>query len=536
MVLGVSSLSAQEKTLLGKTAEGWTRQLRQGNDAKARRSAAFALGKMGRWSASALPAMKAVYAGEKDAKVREAIVFAMAEICREGAGDDLGLDQLFIAALADNDPRLRRSAAFALGCLKTKSADMRKALDQALSNDREPMVRQNATWAIGRYGESALPSLARALRDADSLVKRDAASALLHVTSDVDKVHELLKDLLPLCQDKNSETRRAGLNVLLVIVVPDDKSAIDPLRSLLDDADIENRRNAAMALSNIGGDEAAAAVPVLLEAAKNGGPEVRRQAVLGIRNFGAAGAAALPDLMRFLKNDRDPQVRENAAFAIGGIGKLAERAVPLLVEMLQNTKENPDVRTKCAMALARIGPVDAARKAVPDLLAILTNSQDDPLMRERIIWALQVHKRGLAEMDGTKDAFAKVLKEPATEPNKMLRYNCAYVLGLVWQAQAPEHALDVLSDFLHDPKVKIFLGEDSGVGGTSNEGQTGKGEVKVRAKGDGRVMAADALLSIGPTRYAARREIMTQLNKMAAQPNLFEPLRKRVTALLDATK
>src|SRR5947209_1734708 len=81
--LGASPLCAQEKTLLGKTSDGWATQLKTGNDAKLRRNAAFALGKLGNRASGALPAMKAAYAKETDVKVREAIIYALAEICRD---------------------------------------------------------------------------------------------------------------------------------------------------------------------------------------------------------------------------------------------------------------------------------------------------------------------------------------------------------------------------------------------------------------------------------------------------------------------
>ena len=57
-----STLHAQEKLVLGKTADGWATQLKTSSDAKLRRSAAFTLGKMGGRATGALPALKGVYA------------------------------------------------------------------------------------------------------------------------------------------------------------------------------------------------------------------------------------------------------------------------------------------------------------------------------------------------------------------------------------------------------------------------------------------------------------------------------------------
>src|SRR5262249_41035562 len=150
---------------------------------------------------SVLKVMKVAYANEKDVKVRQTMVFALGEICRDtvSINTDPDLEKLFLGAITDNDAYLRRGAAFALGCLASKSEARRQAVVKAMT-DPEAMVRQNAAFALVQFAESALPSLSKALRDNDSLVKRDAASVLLQM-SDGDKVHELLPDLLPLCRD-----------------------------------------------------------------------------------------------------------------------------------------------------------------------------------------------------------------------------------------------------------------------------------------------------------------------------------------------
>ena len=228
MCITAQSLRAQDK-FLGKSAEVWVRELKTSTDAKQRRNAAFALGKMGGRGYLHIVEMRAAYAREKDAKAKDTLLYAMGEICRESAAANASadLEKLFLGGLQERDPYLRRSAAFALGCLGSRTETTRKALDSAL-NDDSALVRQNAAWAIAQFGTAALPSLQRALRDGDSLVKRDAASALLQM-DEADKVRELLKELLPLCRDANSEVRRAALNVLVRIVDPTDKEALPGL-------------------------------------------------------------------------------------------------------------------------------------------------------------------------------------------------------------------------------------------------------------------------------------------------------------------
>lgn len=531
--LGIPSLQAQEK-FLGKTVDGWGAQLKNA-DAKQRRSAAFALGKMGGRSIGVVPAMKQTYAQEKDAKVRDAIVFALGEICRDEPAirTDGDLEALFLNAILDADPHLRRSAAYALGCLRTKSAATRNALDKALG-DQEPMVRQNAAFALAQFAESAIPSLKKALVDNDSLVKRDAASVVGQM-EDGDKARELLNELLPLCRDNNSEVRRAALNVLVRIVDRSDKAAIPSLKWALEDRDIDNKRNAALALSNIGGEETAVALPVLLETAKNGDADLRRQALMALRNLGPAAASAVPELVRYLNEDPDPKMRENAAIALQGIGKGAEPAIPSLIAKIQDKSEDQKVRIECAMAMNRIGPIPSAAKVAPTLLEVLGDPRHDAKVRERVMWSLRPHGGNLNKMNGTFETFAKVCKEQVTFENKMLRYDSAYMLGMIWQQQAPDQALDVLLEFLRDDKVKVYVGTQVTVGGGGVEGPKGKGSAKEEGKGDGRVMVCDALKMTGPGRYA-RADILKQLNVLNNDPNLDKRLREKVVELLKAAQ
>lgn len=532
----VPAASAQDK-FLGKSAGDWVTQLKTSFDAKQRRQAAFALGKLGNRAVPALPAMKLAFGAEQDAKVREAVVYAMGEICRDSVAvmGDTDLERIFIGAANNQDTYVRRSGVFALGCLGNKSPESLKALETALA-DPQPVVRQNAAWALGQFGESALPLLQKALHDADTLVKRDAAGSLLQM-KDADKVHELLKDLLPLCRDGNSETRRAALNVLVRIVDPKDREAIAPLKAALADRDLENKRNAALALSNIGGDDTLAALPVLMDAFKNGDGDVRKQAVLAIRGIGPAAQEAVPDLMRILDGDKDADIRGYAALALGGIGKASEPAVPLLVRKIKDAGEATETRIQCAMAMSRIGANPAAVAAVPELLAVIGNPANDAKLRERVIWALRVHgPNEIRKMNQVKDTFTKVLLEKPNMVNNMLRYDCAYMLGMIWQTEAPEPTLDVLNEFLHDDTIKIFEKTVSGVGGASAETVGGKTAVEDRGKGDGRIMAADALLMMGPGRYAGRAAIVQQLRVLAGDASTYEPLRKKAADLVKMAK
>ena len=338
-----------------------------------------------------------------------------------------------------------------------------------------------------------------------------------------------------MCDENNSEVRRAALIVLVKIVGPDDKAAAAAIRRALTDADGEVRANAALALSNIGGKEAVAAVPVLLDSLRRGDVELRRLSAAAFRNIGPDAKAAVPELVKVLL-DPDEETRTNAALALGGIGANAESAIPALVNVIANGQEKSPTRIEAAVALSRIGECPAAVKAVPTLLKVLLDPTQDSKVRERIVWSLRVHKAELRMIPGIYPTFTKVLSEARNESNRMLRYDCAYMLGVLQGTDVPPEVLSVLLEFLKDDTILIFENKKTSVGGTGQETNTGKANVKEVGKGDGRVMAVQALMQIGPGRVRARADVTTQLQALANNPMANADLRDRCKELLKTLK
>ena len=77
------------QTFLSKDAGAWSQELSASDEAR-RRSAAFALGKLGSHAREALPALKRKLQEEKEAEVREAIAFALGEIAKEARENGIG--------------------------------------------------------------------------------------------------------------------------------------------------------------------------------------------------------------------------------------------------------------------------------------------------------------------------------------------------------------------------------------------------------------------------------------------------------------
>lgn len=525
--LTAAPVGAQD--FLGKGARAWQAELDSQSEA-ARRNAAFALGKLGSHAAPAVSKLADRMSAEKSAKVREAIAFALGEIGRGSlnASADPSLLPALKKGLLDADHLVRRSSACALGSL---GADAEPALDALAfaAQDEKAEVRQNVAWALGRVGPSAVPALRKTLGDRDPLVKRDAANSLAII--DVAAVRPALDDLAALCSEKDSQVRRAALSALMRIVGPGDVAAAAAIRQALLDPDLEVRCNAAMVLSNIGGKEAKAAVDVLLHILRKGEIEMRRQAAAAIRGVGPDAAKAVPDLIEALR-DPDEEVRGNAALALGGIGPAAEPAVPRLVELAAAGDERQQTRINAAVSLSQIGEVPAAVKAVPTLLSVLEDPRHDPQVRERIVWALRVHNINLRSMQGVYPALTKVVKEEAYAKNRMLRYDCAYMLGVLQGKDIPTEALDVLLEFLRDETIQIYIGVASKVDGGGLEKDTGKAQIKDQGKGDGRVLALQALDAVGRARLSQRRDIVTQLRAIAGNNSLNPDLRTKTQQLL----
>jgi HEAT repeat protein len=525
---------ASAQAFLKKNAKEWAAQL-QNEKPAARRSAAFALGKLGQYAAVGLPDLQALYPKEQDASVREAIVTAIGSILSATGAVDPQIEKLLIEALQrDSDKLVRRSAAWSLGSLSAKSERMRTALGQALT-DPEQVVRQNSAWALGQLDSAAAPMLVSALaeRSSDSLVKRDAANALFQVAKTNPKlIRPALNDLLAMCGDANSEVKKAALTALAPIIDKNDRQAVKILREVLDDADAEVRRAAALALSNAGGDAAAKAVPILVDALRHGEPHLKRSAALAMRNIGPAAAAAVPELMQALQ-DPDPAMQRSAAIALGGIGKGAAGAVPSLAQMLGDANLPVEVRVQAAQALTWIGNVPEVRKHIPRVLGVLGDSRESGDLRVRLAWLFNDFIKDTQIMDSAKPVMTKVCAESGTKDNGSVRYHCAYLLGAKFGQKTPESALNVLAEWLHDSTGRIYLGQSVNVEVSSAETK-GKDTVQEKIERDSRIMAVEVLGAVGSQRVSQRRDIIMQLTHLARDTQTEAPLRQEIRKLLNA--
>ncbi len=527
---------ARTQEFLGKPMPKWLADLAPSKSVPQRRAAAFALGKIGKQATDALKdLLKSL--NDTDAGVREAAAFSIGEICGKAkmTAPEL-LTALCDRLKSDKDALVRRSAAFALGNMEQGNPVAQAALNGALKDDN-PAVRQNVAWALGRMGDGAVASLRQALKDADPLVCRDAANSVSLLSEDAAVLAK--SELLLNCDSKDVELRKAAVAALVRLMDPDDKEARGRILPLLKDASVEVRRNAALALAGIGGKESAPAVPVLLEALQNADIALKRQAALAFKGLGPDAAEAIPELRKTLKA-ADEELRMNTVVAFIGFNEVGGPVVPDLLAVLADKKETAKIRAQAAVAVSRIcreNLMPALKDGMPTVLRIIGDRVEVPVVRERAMWPIRVFLNKSEEREPVYKALLPILDEPRTKDNKMLRYDCAYILGVFQEAATPEKALDVLLEFLKDPEIKIYAGGSSGLqgGGGERKQEAGKG-FKETGVDDGRIMAVDALTRVGVERLGRRLDIVAQLRALHNDPRTLANLKKGLDKLVPELK
>ena len=117
------------------------------------------------------------------------------------------------------------------------------------------------------------------------------------------------------------------------------------------------------------------------------------------------------------------------------------------------------------------------------------------------------------EQAGVMPALIAVLSETDAE-SRLVRYDAAVVLGILLGPRAPEKAVDVLLEYLHDKSIQIYTGSDTKVSGVGREARAPETTVTQTFASDCRYQAALALGRIGPR---ANRPEIIRILKEAAQ-------------------
>ena len=134
----------------------------------------FAIKTLQKIGPAAVPALVAVLKDD-DAKVRRRATYALGRI---GPAADAAIPDL-VAAIKDATVEVRRVAVSALGRIGPAADAAIPDLVAALSDD-DAKTQKSAAFALGRIGRGrpAVPALVAALKDEDSWVRQSAAFAL----------------------------------------------------------------------------------------------------------------------------------------------------------------------------------------------------------------------------------------------------------------------------------------------------------------------------------------------------------------------
>lgn len=196
------------------------------------------------------------------AQVGDAAVPLLLDILKEGSSEaqqsavqalgEIGSPEAIEAlsrALEGQHVGVAMAAAAALGQIG-KAADnpdiintILQVLAANMGEDR-PEVRVAVAGGFLDLGESALPTLHKALQDPDPLVRSTAARALSLIQS-----KKSVEALIEALQDKDADTRGLAATALGAI---GDARALEPLKALTQDSDKEVARRAQTAVTMIG--------------------------------------------------------------------------------------------------------------------------------------------------------------------------------------------------------------------------------------------------------------------------------------------
>lgn len=344
-----------------------------------------------------------------------------------------------IGVLQDDNPTVRRYAAWALG--EIKDARAAKPLVAALG-DEDGFVQNSAAEALGKIGEPSVESLMAALEDENSTVRRRATDALRKIGD-----NRAVEPLVVAMEDNDWSVRRGAARAL---ANTRDGRAVEPLIAALNDKDWRVRRYATWALGEMG----APAIQALIAGLSDPNPVLRRSAAQALAEIGTAAAgplaAALKDEIALVRghaahaigeigdvrassnllalvDDEDSFVRARAVAALGNLSD--PRAVTPLASALND--EAPEVRCAAADALGRIKDARA-----PSRLIGLLRDQDASVRRSAAA--------ALGEI-GDQCAVEPLIAALGDE-NPRVRSACAEALGKVNDPRAIEPLIDALAD------------------------------------------------------------------------------------------
>ncbi|MFO0878323.1 MAG: HEAT repeat domain-containing protein [Gemmataceae bacterium] len=524
LTLAMSTCRADMPLFLHRSLQDWRSEL-GAHGAEARRSAAFALGRLGASAADSLPDLARLLQKDPEVQVQEMAASALSDIALTLPPEKRrqGWSQVRTAvqemAVRHDQAAVRRSATHAIGAFGPEASASEPVLLKAL-RDRDESVRQNAAWALGRVAQTveSIPLLCQALDDPNSLVRHDSAAALGMLADRLgrDRTQDAVAPLIRrVRKDTVVQVRSAALASLALLTTPAHRELARELLPLLANANPEVERGAAFALAGMGGEPARQALGVLRRYLLDSDPSWQALAAASLASAGAAAQPSIEDLARCLKSSPHAEVRRNCAIAITrvskelartpertGLDEVGRLALPALIGVLRVTpvrksapplaRAEEEVREAAIEAIAIIG-YPHNRPAMP-LIRTLLQTESNQNIRQRCVWAL-FRCLNLDEHDLTP-VLLDALKDNREE-TLLVRYDLARVLAHHLREHAPDRVTETLLSMLNNPGLRVFHSSGATVDRLAEEGKQPTSRTVAIRGGDARYMAADALRMLG---------------------------------------
>ena len=322
---------------------------------------------------------------------------------------------------------------------KVKEAQLKQRIQRLLSQLTVPDVNDRIYAAqelgeIGSAAKDAVPSLIKALKDEDEVVRICAAEALRRIgelKAQVSTLIELLKGtnkyVCALAAETLGKIGRAA------------KKAVPELREVLKDKEEKVRRAAANALAGIG-QAAKKAIPDLVETLKDKDQEVCQNAAMALAAIGLPAVAALIEVLK--NEDEHEQVRRAAIKALANIGWEAKDAIPDLIEALKD--KSKEVAKQTLRALVMIGSL-----AVPALIEGLNEKNEEYFWEYALGTIADVGYTDVVKANDLAAAFIERLKDRSWEVRKF----AASALGEI--GNKSEKTVAALRDACKDPDDNV---------------------------------------------------------------------------------
>ncbi|MSR54905.1 MAG: hypothetical protein EXS09_16705 [Gemmataceae bacterium] len=376
VLAALAPVSAQEKTIAGKTKTQWIKALKEDPSPRGREAAIIVLSTMENRDLAIVEAVTDALLGDKAERVRlKAIDGVRAMILTSGTKDQNPLLDAFGKSVStDMAEAVRLKTAEAIKELKKEELRrLAPILADVLRTDKSVQVKVAVATTLGKTGENAktiLKGMIEALKDPDVAVRTAVADAFGRIGFEA---AEAVPALRPLLKDADPGVRLAAA-FSLGRVGPDGASAIPELSlALASDTDTAVRKESARAFTFLGLD-AKSAVPALAKALREDkSEEVRQQAALALGKMRGQTTGVATAMIEALQKDADKTVRIFITHALGdSLGDGLGAYVKDLAEQLVKDSEG-DVRIALIQELGALGP--AAKDALPALHLRVTDVQ-----------------------------------------------------------------------------------------------------------------------------------------------------------------